>query len=64
MSGAVTDSTPFRRGQVAVESPDIASLTLVNPLPDYLKVYVAPWLVAYPLAYYAWLNYDTYIQSI
>lgn len=54
----------FPRGRVAVESPDIDSLTLVNPLPAWTRVYVGPWLALYPLAYYAWINYDTYIKSI
>jgi cation-transporting ATPase 13A1 len=57
-------NAPFKRGQVSVESPDINSLTLVNPLPLWTRVYIGPWLLFYPLAYYAWLNYDTYIKSI
>ncbi|GAA5847692.1 hypothetical protein JCM5353_002617 [Sporobolomyces roseus] len=55
---------PFWGGVVSVESPDIDSLRLVNPLPFWTRVYVLPWLYLYPLAYYAWLNYDTYIKSI
>ncbi|GAA5951154.1 hypothetical protein JCM3765_002402 [Sporobolomyces pararoseus] len=54
----------FKGGTVQVDSPDISSLTLVNPLPFWTRVYVGPWLLFYPLAWYAWLNYDTYIQSI
>lgn len=48
-----------------VVSPDVAHLTLVQPLPLYARIYVGPWLVAYPLAAYAFYgNYDKYIKSI
>lgn len=58
-------SLRFPGGRVAVTSPDIASLQLVNPLPAWARVYVLPWLVAYPLAYHAFYNrYDDWIRSI
>lgn len=59
-------STPrFARGRVGVDSPDVASLTLLDPLPAWARVYVLPWLVAYPLAYHAFYNeYDQWIKSI
>ncbi|BGP22124.1 putative cation-transporting ATPase 1 [Rhodotorula toruloides] len=58
-------SLRFPGGRVAVTSPDIASLQLVNPLPTWARVYVLPWLVAYPLAYHAFYNrYDDWIRSI
>jgi len=60
----IAPNNPFWGGVVSVESPDIDSLRLVNPLPFWTRVYVLPWLYLYPLAYYAWLNYDTYIKSI
>lgn len=48
-----------------VESPDIASLTLCVPLPLAARIYIGPWLVAYPIAAYAFYGaYETYIQSI
>lgn len=48
-----------------VTSPDVAQLTLVTPLPLYARIYIGPWLVAYPLAAYAFYgNYDKYIKSI
>lgn len=56
---------PFKAGAVAVESPDIASLTLVTPLPFVARIYVGPWLFLYPLAAYAfYIEYDHYIKSI
>ena len=55
---------PFPRGRVEVESPDVERLTLVQPLPTYMRVYIGPWLIAYPLAAYAYFNYDTYLGSI
>lgn len=56
---------PFKAGSVAVESPDIASLTLVTPLPFVARIYIGPWLVFYPLAAYAfYVEYDRYIKSI
>lgn len=55
----------FRGGTVAVSSPDIASLTLVKPLPALARVYIGPWIPAYILSYYAFYHaYDTYIKSI
>lgn len=58
-------SSHFARGAVDVVSPDIASLTLVTPLPFVARIYVGPWLVAYPLAAYAFYgDYDRYIRSI
>ncbi|KAL8291698.1 hypothetical protein RQP46_001956 [Phenoliferia psychrophenolica] len=55
----------FKGGAVEVESLDIASLTLVTPLPFAARVYIGPWLVLYPLAAYAFYgNYDKYIKSI
>ncbi|GAA5937029.1 ion-transporting P-type ATPase SPF1 [Sporobolomyces koalae] len=63
-SRTVDQTLPFKRGKVDVDSPDIASLHLVNPLPVWTRIYVGPWLVLYPIAYYLWINYDTYIQSI
>ncbi|BGP13232.1 hypothetical protein JCM10213_004997 [Rhodosporidiobolus nylandii] len=55
----------FRGGQVPVHSPDIEKTVLINPLPLFSRVYVAPFLLAYPLAYYAFYHaYDTYIRSI
>ncbi|KAM0787920.1 hypothetical protein ACM66B_006126 [Microbotryomycetes sp. NB124-2] len=63
-SGSTRTMTTFKHGSVPVESNDVERLTLVQPLPAYMRVYVGPWLVAYPLAAYAYLNYDTYIQSI
>ncbi|ORY90726.1 hypothetical protein BCR35DRAFT_299290 [Leucosporidium creatinivorum] len=58
-------TAPFPRGQVDVTSPDVQALTLVTPLPLYARVYIGPWLVAYPLAAYAFYgNYDKYIKSI
>jgi len=63
-TAAVVPNKPFWGGIVSVDSPDIDSLRLVNPLPIWTRVYVLPWLYLYPLAYYAWLNYDTYIKSI
>lgn len=57
--------TYFSGGVVPVESPDIASLTLCVPLPLAARVYIGPWLLAYPLAAYAFYGaYDHYIQSI
>lgn len=48
-----------------MESPDIATLTLVTPLPIAARIYIGPWLVLYPLAAYAYYGaYDTYIKSI
>lgn len=56
---------PFPAGIVDVDSPDVAQLTLVTPLPLYARIYVGPWLVFYPLAAYAfYIKYDTYIKSI
>ncbi|GAA5938227.1 hypothetical protein JCM1841_000925 [Sporobolomyces salmonicolor] len=58
-------NAPFPGGTVRVESNDIASLTLVTPLPLWARIYVLPWLALYPLAYYAfYIEYDRYIQSI
>lgn len=58
-------TAPFPSGLVDVTSPDVASLTLVTPLPLYARVYIGPWLVAYPLAAYAFYgDYDRYIKSI
>lgn len=58
-------SNQFKSGSIPVISPDIASLTLVTPLPFIFRVYIGPWLIAYPLAYYAfYLEYDHYIKSI
>lgn len=58
-------TAPFPGGQVDVTSPDVAGLTLVTPLPLYARVYIGPWLIAYPLAAYAFYgNYDKYIKSI
>lgn len=58
-------SLRFPGGRVAVTSPDIASLQLVDPLPAWARVYVLPWLVAYPLAYHAFYNrYEDWITSI
>ena len=58
-------SSHFPRGAVEVESPDIASLTLVTPLPFVARIYIGPWLVLYPLAAYAFYgDYDRYIRSI
>jgi manganese-transporting P-type ATPase len=58
-------TAPFPGGQVDVASPDVAGLTLVTPLPLYARVYIGPWLIAYPLAAYAFYgNYDKYIKSI
>lgn len=55
----------FSGGRVAVDSPDVASLTLLNPLPVWARCYVLPWLVLYPLAYHAFFNeYDQWIKSI
>lgn len=55
----------FRGGVVSVSSPDIASLTLVKPLPTLARVYIGPWIPAYILSYYAFYHaYDTYIKSI
>ncbi|KPV77055.1 uncharacterized protein RHOBADRAFT_48125 [Rhodotorula graminis WP1] len=55
----------FGGGRVPVDSPDVASLTLLNPLPVWARCYVLPWLVAYPLAYHAFFNeYDQWIKSI
>lgn len=55
----------FSGGVVPVDSPDIASLTLCVPLPLAARVYIGPWLFAYPLAAYAFYGaYDHYIQSI
>ncbi|GAA5979114.1 hypothetical protein JCM10908_002809 [Rhodotorula pacifica] len=55
----------FRGGVVSVSSPDIASLTLVKPLPTLARVYIGPWIPAYVWSYYAFYHaYDTYIKSI
>ncbi|GAA6000885.1 hypothetical protein JCM10207_004705 [Rhodosporidiobolus poonsookiae] len=60
-----TSPARFKGGHVPVESPDIASLTLINPLPFWARIYTLPFLFAYPLAYYAFYHaYDTYIRSI
>lgn len=50
---------------MAVDSSDIASLTLVTPLPVAARIYIGPWFVAYPVAAWAFYgNYDKYIKSI
>ncbi|BGP13236.1 putative cation-transporting ATPase 1 [Rhodosporidiobolus nylandii] len=50
----------FRGGQVPVHSPDIEKTVLINPLPLFSRVHVAPFLLAYPLAYDAFYHaYDT-----
>lgn len=55
----------FSGGTVPVISPDIATLTLVTPLPLLFRIYIGPWLLLYPLAAYAfYIEYDTYIKSI
>ena len=55
----------FPGGRVPVQSLDIASLSLLYPLPVFARVYIAPWLVLYPLAAYAFYgDYDRYIKSI
>ncbi|GJN87840.1 hypothetical protein Rhopal_000795-T1 [Rhodotorula paludigena] len=55
----------FQGGQVGVDSPDVASLTLLKPLPGWARIYVFPFLVAYPVAYHAFYNeYERWIQSI
>ncbi|GAA5826152.1 hypothetical protein JCM11251_007183 [Rhodosporidiobolus azoricus] len=55
----------FSGGVVAVDSPDIAKLVLTVELPLWARVYVLPWLLAYPLAYHAFYNrYDDWIKSI
>lgn len=55
----------FPSGRVPVVSPDIASLHLCSPLPIAARVYIAPWLILYPLAAYAYyIEYDRYIKSI
>lgn len=64
-SMAPLKTAPFPGGKVPVTSPDISDLTLVRALPLYARVYIGPWLVAYPLAAYAFYgNYDKYIKSI
>ncbi|KAK4050538.1 putative cation-transporting ATPase 1 [Microbotryomycetes sp. JL221] len=60
-----TTQNVFKHGVVPVDSLDVERLTLVQPLPAYMRIYVGPWLAAYPLAAYAYfLHYDTYIKSI
>ncbi|GAA5929136.1 hypothetical protein JCM10213_004993 [Rhodosporidiobolus nylandii] len=54
----------FRGGQVPVHSPDIEKTVLINPLPLFSRVHVAPFLLAYPLAYDAFYHaYDTFTRS-
>lgn len=61
----MSTDTCFPGGTVPVDSPDIASLTLCVPLPLAARIYIGPWLFAYPLAAYAFYGaYDRYIQSI
>jgi hypothetical protein len=49
----------------SVDSPDIASVQLIKPLPVLRRVFVAPWLIIYPLFYHAYNNrYDDWIKSI
>lgn len=48
-----------------MQSVDIAHLSLLYPLPIFARVYIAPWLILYPLAAYAFYgDYDRYIKSI
>ncbi|GAA5974104.1 hypothetical protein JCM11641_003436 [Rhodosporidiobolus odoratus] len=55
----------FKGGSIPVQSPDIASTVLLNPLPLWARSYVLPWLVLYPIAYHAFYNrYDDWIKSI
>lgn len=62
---AAAPAARFRRGRVAVSSPDIASLTLVRPLPPLARVYIGPWIPAYAASYWAFYHrYEVYIQSI
>ena len=49
-----------------VDSPQIASASLTNPLPPFLRLYNWPFVAAYPafLAFYlSQETYDKYIQS-
>lgn len=58
--------TGLPRAPRLVDSPQIASATLLNPLPTYLRTYVWPYLAAYPAFLSIYLpkeNYEKYIQS-
>ncbi|KAI5779355.1 cation transporting ATPase [Geopyxis carbonaria] len=49
-----------------IESPQIASASLLNPLPPLLRLYNWPFLAAYPALFSIYLpqaSYDKYIQS-
>ncbi|WFD32787.1 putative cation-transporting ATPase 1 [Malassezia sp. CBS 17886] len=51
-------------GRVAVQSDEIASVSLHKQLPFLLHWYVFPFLFAYPLLAYAFLaRYDTWVRS-
>jgi cation-transporting ATPase 13A1 len=49
-----------------IESPQITSASLLNPLPPLLRLYNWPFLAAYPVFFSIYLprsSYDKYIQS-
>ncbi|EPQ28853.1 uncharacterized protein PFL1_03656 [Pseudozyma flocculosa PF-1] len=49
---------------IAVQSPEIASVTLHRAIPFHLHLYVLPFLSLYPIAAYAYLvRYDDWIRS-
>ncbi|KAN0062947.1 putative cation-transporting ATPase 1 [Thecaphora frezii] len=49
---------------IAVQSPEIARVTLHKPLPFHLHLYVLPFLSLYPIAAYAYLfRYHDWIRS-